>query len=277
MQKTRTTMMFARIRQTTEIRLRQPEHLRIRRFAPLITVFIVLLLWQIVTGLKLVEAFLVPPPVAVANKFFDVLQDGTLLNHTFITLKIVLIGLFIGVSVGVVLGYLIARMPLLENLLAPLIVVLQSTPVVAYAPLLVIWFGTGIESKVVTCALIVFFPMLMNTVTGIRSISSDLRDVMCISQATRWQMFIKLELPAAMPVLLTGLKTSATLAVIGAIVGEFITTNSGLGFLLARARGQYDTPLVFVGVFTLALLAISLYGMITLLEKRLLSWQRRHR
>jgi NitT/TauT family transport system permease protein len=110
---------------------------------------------------------------------------------------------------------------------------------------------------------------------GIRSIPIELREVMQISQATRWQTFIKLELPAAMPILLTGLKTSATLAVIGAVVGEFITTNAGLGFLLARARGQYDTPLVFVGVFTLSFMAISLYGCISLVQRRLLFWQQR--
>jgi len=276
MQKTLTST-FAKIRHRTEWRLKHKPstQLRVRRFAPLLTVIVLLAIWQIVTALALVQPFLIPSPQAVLDKLFEVLKDGTLPRHAAITLETVLIGLSLGVGVGAALGYLIARISLLEAILAPLIVTLQSTPVVAYAPLLVIWFGTGIESKIITCGLIVFFPMLMNTLVGIRTIPIELREVMQISQATRWQTFIKLELPAAMPILLTGLKTSATLAVIGAVVGEFITTNAGLGFLLARARGQYDTPLVFVGVFTLSFMAISLYSCISLLQRRLLFWQRR--
>ncbi len=276
MQKTLTST-FAKIRHRTEWRLKHKPstQLRVRRFAPLLTVIVLLAIWQIVTALALVQPFLIPSPQAVLDKLFEVLKDGTLPRHAAITLETVLIGLSLGVGVGAALGYLIARISLLEAILAPLIVTLQSTPVVAYAPLLVIWFGTGIESKIITCGLIVFFPMLMNTLVGIRTIPIELREVMQISQATYWQTFIKLELPAAMPILLTGLKTSATLAVIGAVVGEFITTNAGLGFLLARARGQYDTPLVFVGVFTLSFMAISLYSCISLLQRRLLFWQRR--
>ena len=173
------------------------------------------------------------------------------------------------------LGYAIAKSPLLCDLLAPIIVTFQSTPIVAYAPLLVIWFDTGMESKIVTCALVVFFPMLMNTVVGIRNVPGGLRDVMRVSQATPLQIFTKLELPAAMPVLMTGLKTSATLAVIGAVVGEFIVAKAGLGFWINLARQQYNTELVFVAMIAMAMMAGSLYAVVSLLERRLLAWQRR--
>jgi NitT/TauT family transport system permease protein len=260
-------------RSRTEIIRREPKS-RWRRYASLITLAVVLVLWQLVTSLEMVPRFLVPSPLAVGEKFIEVVGNGRLLTHTWVTLIEVLAGLAVGTVLAVVLGYAIARNAILEDFLSPVIVAFQSTPVVAYAPLLIIWFGSGITSKIVTCALIVFFPMLMNTIVGIRNVPGNLRDLMRVSQASAWQTFTKLEVPAAMPVLLTGLKTGATLAVIGAVVGEFINANAGLGFLVKAAREQYDTPLVFVGVIALAVMARVLYGIVSMLERRLLAWQR---
>jgi len=248
---------------------------RLRRFWPLATFGVLLLLWQIIVWLRVYPPFLVPAPASVFEAFLQVVQDGTLSKHTLVTLHEMLLGLAIGLSIGTVLGYLLARIPLLESLLSPVIVAFQATPIVAYAPLLIVWFGTGPTSKIITCAVIVFFPALMNTMVGLRNVPGSLRDLMRSLRASRWQMFIKLELPAALPVLLTGLKTSATLAVIGAVVGEFVSQGSGLGFLVTIARNQYNTPLVFVAVFTMTALALSLYSLVSLLEWRLLAWQRR--
>jgi NitT/TauT family transport system permease protein len=227
--------------------------------------------------LELYPAFIIPPPVAVLEKLAEVLRDGRLWLHTSTTLVEIFGGLTVGVLLGLVLGYLIAKNRTLEDMLSPLIVTLQSTPVVAYAPLLVIWFGSGPSSKILTCALIVFFPVLMSVVVGIRNTPASLRDLMRSLQASRWQVLTRLEIPSAMPVLLNGLKTSATLAVIGAVVGEFVSANAGLGFLINLARNQYDTPLVIVAVFTLALIARTLYGAVALLERRALAWQKRAR
>jgi putative riboflavin transport system permease protein len=245
------------------------------RVAPALVVLLLLALWQLVTALRIYPAFIIPPPIDVAQKFYDVLLDGRLWMHTQVTLSAVLAGLGIGLTIGVLLGYAIARSPLLEDSLAPLIVGLQSTPIVAYAPLLVIWFGSGPTSKIVTSALIVFFPMLMSTVVGIRNVPQPLRDLMRSQRATGWQTFTKLEVPAAMPVLISGLKVSATLAVIGAVVGEFVSANAGLGFLITFARNQFDTPLVLVAVITLAIIARVLYSLVALLERRVLAWQMR--
>jgi NitT/TauT family transport system permease protein len=249
----------------------------LRRWIPALVILIVLLVWQIVTMLEIYPQFIIPPPIAVAEKFVEVVRDGRLWLHTSTTLSAVLVGLALGLGIGMVLGYGIAKNRLLEDSLAPIIVALQSTPIVAYAPLLVIWFGSGPTSKVITSALIVFFPTLMNTVVGIRNVPQPLHDLMRSLRATRWQTFAKLEVPAAMPVLVGGLKISATLAVIGAVVGEFISANAGLGFLITLARSQYDTPLVIVSVITLAVIARVLYGAVTLLERRLLAWQNRAR
>jgi NitT/TauT family transport system permease protein len=146
-------------------------------------------------------------------------------------------------------------------------------PVVAIAPLLVIWFGPGRLSKVLISALIVFFPVLVNVIVGVRAVPEDLRDLMRSLRATRGQIFLKLELPAAMPVLLGGLKVGATLSVIGAVVGEFVGADEGLGFLINVGRGIFDTRLVFVAVFVLIALALTLYGIVSLIEWRVLSWR----
>lgn len=247
----------------------------LRRAVPIFTLAIVIGIWQGVAASGIYPDFIIPAPAAVGEKFIDVLLDGRLWVHTQATLLAVLASLIIGSLSGLTLGYLIAKQPLLEDLISPIVVGFQATPVVAYAPLLVIWFGSGPESKIVTGTLIVFFPMLMNTLVGIRSVPHGLRDVMRASRASRWQTFAKLEIPAAMPVLISGLKMSATLAVIGAVVGEFVAARAGLGFLIVSARGTFDTALVLVAVFTLTTLALTLYGLVGVLAHYTLKWQRR--
>jgi NitT/TauT family transport system permease protein len=208
----------------------------------------------------------------VFERLLRALGDGTLLRHTLVTFSEVLAGLGLGVGVATLLGYLIAKSPQLERFLSPYIVASQSVPIVAIAPLLVIWFGPGLLSKVLICALIVFFPVLVNIVVGLRSVSDDLRDLMRSLHATRWQTLTLLEIPAALPVLLGGLRIGATLSVIGAVVGEYVGADRGLGFLINVGRGQYDTALVFVAVFALVGMALMLYGVVVLLENRFLDW-----
>ncbi|MGD8812836.1 MAG: ABC transporter permease [Anaerolineales bacterium] len=231
------------------------------------------LAWEALARWSGLPAFILPRPLAVWDRFLRALADGSLLRHTGVTLLEVLGGLAIGLSTATVLGYLLAKSRTLERLLAPYIVASQSIPVVAIAPLLVIWFGPGRLSKVLISSLIVFFPVLINTIVGVRSVPAELRDLMRSLRATRWQTFAKLEVPAALPVLLGGLKVGATLSVIGAVVGEFVGSEMGLGFLISLARGLYDTPLSYVVVFTLVAMALALYGAVSLLERRLLSWQ----
>ncbi len=240
-----------------------------------LSILIALVLWELVAHLKQMPAFILPPPEMVARRFLLALADGSLVVNTAYTLLEVLLGLVIGVGIATLLGYGLAKSPRFEKLASPYIVASQSIPIVAIAPLLIIWFGPGLLSKVLICALIVFFPVLINTVVGMRTVSEDLRDLMLSLQATHSQTFRLLEVPAALPVFLGGLRVGATLSVIGAVVGEFVGSNHGLGFLVNVARGLYDTPMVFVAVFTLVAMALSLYGLVLLLEKRLLSWQQR--
>lgn len=247
----------------------------LRMLAPLGTILFVIALWQLIASLGLISPILLPPPVAVASALSKALADGSLLKHAATTLEEMLVGLCVGVGFGLTLGYVIAKAPLLESLLSPLIVAFQSTPIVAYAPLLVIWFGTGVTGKIITTAIIVFFPTLVNTIAGIRSLESSLSDLFRSLRASRWQTFRHLELPAALPIILAGLKTSSTLAVIGAVVGEFVSARYGLGALVIAARSRYDTPLVIVSALTMTTFALALYSLVAYIEWRVLAWRRR--
>lgn len=230
-------------------------------------------LWQVVVWLSDYPTFILPSPADVATTLVRTLADGTLWRHARVTLSEIFAGLGLGLVAATIVGYILARSRLLERLLAPYIVASQSVPVVAIAPLLVIWFGSGRLSKVLICALIVFFPILVNTIVGIRSVEEDLRDLMRSLGADRWQTFRMLEVPAALPVLLGGLKIGVTLSVIGAVVGEFVGADQGLGFLINQARGLFNTPLVFVSILALVIIALALYGAVMLVEMWLLRWR----
>ncbi len=219
-------------------------------------------------------AFILPGPLQVWNKAVILSSDGTLWKHTRITLIEITLGLIIGLSMAVVLGYVLGKNRTLDRLLSPYIVASQTIPIVAIAPLLVIWFGSGLTSKVLICALIVFFPTLISTMVGIRNVDEDLRDLMRSLRADAWQIFTKLELPAALPVLFAGLKLSVILSVVGAVVGEFVGADVGLGFLINLGRGVLDTSMIFVAVFALVLIAQTFYVVVSLLERHLLRWQR---
>jgi NitT/TauT family transport system permease protein len=238
-----------------------------------VSVAIALLLWQALAMIWQLPAFILPWPVLVWQRFLRALADGSLARHSWVTLQEVLLGLLLGAGLATLLGYLLAKSHLLERVLSPYLVASQAIPVVAIAPLLVIWFGPGMFSKVLICALIVFFPVLVNTVVGLRAVPENLRDLMRSLQADRRQMLRYLEVPASLPVFQGGLRIGATLAVIGAVVGEFVGSDRGLGFLINVGRGQYDTALVFVSIFALVALALALYGAVVLLESRLLAWQ----
>jgi NitT/TauT family transport system permease protein len=238
--------------------------------------FVLLLIgWQLLVWWGDYPAFILPGPMDVWRQFLIVLADGRLLRHSLVTISEIIPGLLIGFLVALPLGYLLAKSPLADRLLSPYLIASQAIPVIAIAPLLTIWVTSSYWARVWVAVLVVFFPILVNSIAGLRSVPTELYELMHSLQATRGQIFRKLEIPAAMPVLIAGLKVGATLAVIGTLVGEFVQPKSdGLGFLLVTARYQFKTDLVFVVLFTLVVIALSLYALIALLEKRLLHWRR---
>jgi NitT/TauT family transport system permease protein len=228
------------------------------------------LAWQLVVFVTGYKSFILPGPYTVLERFLKAWADGTMWPHTQTTLVEVLLGFGIGAALAIVIGIGLARSRLAERLLSPYLVAAQATPVLVLAPLIVLWFGNGLLSKLVICTLIVFFPVAVATMVGIRSVDPRLLEMARSFRATGWQTITRVEVPAALPAILGGLRVGITLAVIGAIVGEWAGGESGLGVLLNIARASmFDTPLMFATLLTLALVGVSLYLVMVLIERRL--------
>ena len=238
------------------------------------SLLLLLAIWHLVATFGGYDRFILPGPADVLEQFRVVAADGRLLKHTLVTVSEVIPGLLIGCLVAIPLGYMLAKSPLAERLVSPYLIASQAIPIIAIAPLLTIWIRSPYWSRVLVAVLVVFFPIAVNAIAGMRSVPPELYELMHSLKAGRGQIFRKLEMPAALPILLAGLKVGATLAVIGALVGEFVQPKSqGLGFLLITARYQFKTDLVFAVLLTLAAIALVMYGAVALLEKRLLRWR----
>jgi len=231
--------------------------------------------WKLIVVVGGYPQFILPAPEVVAQRFLSGWADGTIAPHALTTLQEIVVGFTVGAGLAVVVGYLLARSPLAERLLSPYLVAAQATPILVLAPLLVLWLGTGLLPKVVICALIVFFPVAVATMVGIRSVDARLLELGRSLRASRWQVFAYLELPASMPQILGGMRVGVTLAVIGAIVGEWAGADKGLGVLINLARGSlFDYPLMFATLVTIALIAVALYLLVVLVERVLVgSWR----
>jgi NitT/TauT family transport system permease protein len=228
----------------------------------------VLIAWKALVVLAAYPPFILPPPESVAARFVSAWADGTIAPHALRTLLEVVTGFGAGAALALVTGYLLARLPLAERLLSPYLVAAQATPILAIAPLLALWFGPGVASKVLVCALIVFFPVAISTMVGIRAVDERLLELARSLRATRRQVVLTLEIPAALPTIFGGLRVGVTLAVVGAIVGEWTGTDRGLGLLMNLARGSlFDIPLLFATLLTIALLGVALYGVVVFSER----------
>jgi NitT/TauT family transport system permease protein len=242
---------------------------RFRSVLPVLAAAVVFVLaWKAVVVIGNYAPYVLPSPELVGARLVRAWTDGTMLPHAVATLTEILLGFAVGATLAVTVGYLLARSPLAERLLSPYLVAAQATPILVLAPLLVLWLGTGLLPKVVICALIVFFPVAVATMVGIRSIDARLLELGRSLRATRRQVFRHLELPAAMPQILGGMRVGVTLAVIGAIVGEWAGADRGLGVLVNLARGAlFDTPLMFATLVTIAAIAVVLYLVVVLVER----------
>lgn len=244
-----------------------------KNFIPPLSILCGLLLWEILIRFSNYPEFILPAPSRIILRFLTAIQSGILFRHTLITLLEVILGLVIGTILALFSGYFLAHNPIIEKIMFPYIIASQAIPMAAIAPLLVIWFGSGITPKILICTLVVFFPIQINVIIGLREIPRNLRDLMKSMQANPKAVFKYLELPGALPVIFGGLRISATLSVIGAVVGELTGADAGLGYLINTARGQYDTAMVFVAVLMLMAIALFLYLLIVLIERYTLKWQ----
>ncbi len=219
----------------------------------------VLIVWQLIVWWFQPPAWLFPPPARVWSRFSELLSAGALLHHVRVTAIEILVGYFLGLFAGIFSAYPISQIRWLEKVLTPYLIAANSIPLVAFAPLLLLWFGNEIGTKIIVAAMIVYFPVTISTISGFHQQSAIHSRLMFTLRANKWQRFIHLELPSAVPGILAGMKIGAPLAVVGAVVGEFLGTGEGLGHLILEANGLMDTPQLFVAIIFLALIGIIFY------------------
>lgn len=241
-----------------------------RIFYPTLGVLIILALWVMATHVFKVSPVLLPAPMdvfwAFVNRFPLILREG------WVTLQETMLGFFLALIIGIPLAVAIANSKPLNLMFYPLLVALQSVPKVALAPIILVWLGTGLESKLAIVWLVAFFPIIIDTAAGLRATPRELVELARSMKASPWQMFAKVQFPAALPHVLTGAKVAITLAVIGAVIGEFMGASQGLGFLLLSATSQLNTPLAFAALFALSFMGLGVYGLIELVEVALARW-----
>lgn len=245
-----------------------------RYLLPAITFIIIMTAWEL--GARSEGAkFLVPPPMAVLQSLVDgYVIRGTLWIHLWTTLAQTLLGFAIGCVVAVVLAAFVAEFEVVDRMIYPYVIALQSMPKVALAPLLIVWFGFDMASKVVLVALICFFPMFVNSVTGFRSVPVELVDLYKAFSASRWRMFFEIKVPTALPAFFAGLQISVVFALLGAVVGEFIASQRGLGSVIQAASVSFNLPIVFACIISLSCIGALMTAIVRLLQKRVVFWQR---
>lgn len=231
------------------------------------------LLWEWASG-TIVRSFWISEPSAISARFWEWVVDGTVLKHSVSTLQAAALGFLGGSIAGIVVGLLLGIFSFLARIFEPFLTAIYSLPKLAFAPLFILWFGIGLASKVLLTAAICFFLVFFNTFAGVRSVDEDLLDVVRVLGARRWDMIRKVVLPSATAWIFTGLRIAVPYALVGAVVGELIASSQGLGWLLSRASGTFDTTGTFAALLVLLCVAILVNGAVKQLESRASRWMR---
>lgn len=246
------------------------------RYLPLALLVVLLVAWEGLVVLLDVPKIVVPRPSAVAVALWDGFASGLFLPHIMVTLWEIVAGFVIGASVGIALGITIGLSAFMERLIYPYVIAFQTLPKVAIAPIMVIWFGYGMTSKIIITATIAFFPLLANTIVGLRSAPKDQIDMLKACTATDWQIFRMARLPQALPYIFVGLDVAAVLSVIGAIVGEFVGAKAGLGYLILQMNFNFNMAGVFAILIILSLIGVGLHVLVVAVQRRVLFWSDAH-
>jgi putative hydroxymethylpyrimidine transport system permease protein len=242
-----------------------------RSFLPCLLLLSGLGIWEAAVHLYAIPHYILPAPSAIAVTMVE--KRVSLAGHALVTLQEMLLGFGLAAGSGMVLAVLMFEVPVLEKALYPYVIGSQTVPVFAIAPLLVVWFGYGIPSKVLMAAVIVFFPIVLNTLDGLKSTDADVVNLLQVMQASRWQLLWKVQLPAALPFILSGAKIGISISTIGAVIGEWVGSKAGLGRLMLDANSQLQVSLVFAAIFCLSLMGLGLFGLMTLVERWMMPWR----
>lgn len=245
---------------------KRPRSSWLERYSALLVAAMLIAAWQILVPLSGLSAFVLPTPLAIATRMFN--DAPLLVAHLYVTLFEVIVGFGMGVLIGVPLALSIFYSRPFERAIYPILVGLQTVPKVSLAPILVLYLGYGWAPKIVLAFLISFFPIVISTVVGLQSLDTNLVNLVRSMGANEWQTFFKLRLPAALPNIFGGFKVAISLAVIGAVIGEYVAAERGLGYLQLQANSLFDTTLNFATVVTISLLGVILYYVIDVVEAR---------
>jgi len=238
------------------------------------SLIVVLVLWEIVCRMFAIRPIMLPLPSAILAELGA--EAGWYFEQSLYTLFTTLAGFLIAVVAGVLIAVALVGSRLFERFLYPLIIGFNSVPKVALAPLFVVWMGTGAEPKIAIAFLIAVFAVIVDTVHGLRSVPSDIIDLGRVLKGSSWDFFFKVKLPCALPSVVAGMKVAMSLALVGAIVGEFVSSQKGLGYIIMSAQGTFDTVRVFAALFILAFMGVVLYGLLAWVERRATPWRPVH-
>ena len=250
---------------------------RRRRFSwssvllPVLAILVVFAVWELVIAIFDMKAYILPNPRDVFARMID--ERSRLLEHTWPTLYEIGWGFALSALIGIPLAVLIVSSKYIDKAISPILVASQTVPKVAIAPLLIVWFGFGTAPKIIIAFLIAFFPVVISTSVGLRAVPGEMIDLARSMGAGHLSMFVRFRLPHALPSVFGGLKVAITLASIGAIVGEFVGSDKGLGYLLLVSNGRLDTEMLFAAIFVLVFIGIVLYTLVDVVERLVVSWQ----
>ncbi len=245
------------------------------KLAPLLGIVLFLAVWESGVRLFKVPTYLMPPPSAVAIVFVNELPR--LLFHGWVTTYEMLLGYALAVAIAIPLPIALTASQRFDRFVTPQMLFFQVVPKVAIAPLFLVWFGVGTTPKVLVAFLISFFPIVIDAAVGLRSMSSEMRDLARSMGASRWQVFARFRLPTSLPYLFSGLKVAATLAVAGAVVGEFVGADKGLGYLLLVTNSNMETALMFATIVALTIIGLAFFYAVEFIEALLIPWHVTHR
>ncbi|HSO26965.1 MAG TPA: ABC transporter permease, partial [Anaerolineales bacterium] len=241
-----------------------------KRALPLTGIFLFLLIWQIGVMIFDLPSYLLPTPTEILLTGID--RIDLILEHSWVTAYEMLLGFFLAIAIAVPLAIMITASPTFDQFVTPILLFFQTVPKIAIAPLFLVWFGVGPLPKVLVAFLISFFPIIIDTAVGLRSVSSEMIDLSRSMGASRMQIFTRFRLPTSLPYLFSGLKVAATLAVVGAVVGEFVGADKGLGYLLLVTNSNLQTALMFATIVALTAQGLVLFYIIQVLENWLIPW-----
>ena len=235
-----------------------------------------LIFWQLVVTVFQIREFILPSPFSAILHLFFRQPDANYLwiKNISATLFEILIGFTVTVFFGIIIAVIVSWSQMSRRFFIPLFIFINSLPIVAIAPIILLWLGYGFYTNVLIAFLVSFFPMVMNTTTGLNKVDEDLLDLVRYHGAKKWQILIKIRFPNSLPYIFSGLKICSTICVVGVIVGEFVASDKGLGYIIINSQFTLDTPPIFAALIVIAVIGLGLFGLVSLLEKLLMPWQK---